>query len=236
MTTFFTDFSGYTDAADLHTNGDWQLENGDETTWTHLVDVDGGDTGGSFAFSDPGYGGNNQQEFNTTIGSVSGDCEIVARVKMASVVANEPIVMICGTATSGNGIALVYMGSGAWRLIDWRGGVYDYVSAELSSHFTPSNDTYFWVRLGRVDSSDTVRFNVGATEASVATSSWDSETASYTGYTSGYIGLMAYDCYDSGAAPQTYDIVGIGDGEEAPTSGGGGGPTGNPWNAYAQQG
>jgi hypothetical protein len=154
---------------------------------------------------------------NDAMGSLAGDCEIVVKVKVAALVTNDPYVMLCSTVTSGNGISLVYTGSGGWRLIDWRNGLYDYLAANLASHFTPSVDTYFWIRLGRVDSTDTIRFNVGTDEASVGTGSWDQSTASITAYTSGKVALQAYDCYNAGAAPKTFDLVGIGDGEEAPT-------------------
>lgn len=166
----FTDFGLEADGA-LSNSDDWTLANlsGD---WEITVITDAGATGGKEIESkDTAWGdalANIVNERSPT-GGTTGNIEVVARVKLSSVVKGDfPIgPSLIDTTDGGDFYSVVYRtgADGTWRIIYFNGGVsWTGIGSDTGGLLVPANDTFFWIRLTR--NGTTLKANVwsGAAE------------------------------------------------------------------------
>ena len=224
MTTFFTDFSEYSTGA-IDDTSDWSFYTHPTFPWVADIATESGATGGQVLIVDDpsAYGSLASVLENDTIGNQTGDVEIVARMKWENIVnsngyATGSIAAYVDSATN-DAYVLQYVSNGQWRL--WFVNNYQEwqpIDITSTSYFTPTADTYFWIRINITGT--TISANVGSTESAVDPATWEL-SGTETSLGSGQMGGLFYN---AGAGAVTLDLIGIGTGgDEAPTTGAGGG-------------
>jgi hypothetical protein len=210
VATYFDDFDYSSGDIVTVSGGNWSKQSA--SGWTYNV------ASSAWAVDDPaGYWGDAAQYIvNDEAGSTSGDIEVVARIKIGSV-AGISILSPFGVALIDSNpytYACCYQGSGNWRLYEFRSGsTWAQIGSQADAHYTPSDDTYFYIRIGR--SGTTIRAQINTDGA---TGSW-AISGTNTGVGTAKAGVYASD---SSATPYTFDLFGIGTGgDTAPIAAGG---------------
>jgi hypothetical protein len=214
---FFYDFSEYS-TGDIATvsSGDWTTQ-GTLTSWTRQVVTDAGATGGqALVVQDDGanWGDQFSAIVNDIAGATTGDIEIVARWRLATL-ANltgtpvaGPVLIASNNASYGVRVA----SATSVRGTEFAGATANNTIGAAFTVSTIANNAYVWTRIGRSGSTIRVKFwNDGETEPV----GWQG-SATNTAISSVKAGVAFYD-YNAG--PYTVDVIGIGTGgDSAPTS------------------
>lgn len=238
MAQYFYDFGAYS-TGDIATvsGGDWtkQYTNG----WNYYqVESDAGATNGKklVVKDNDAWGDQELAIVCDEAGATTGDIEIYARMSIGSV-SGLGATMAFGialiTSTNVNDYVCTYAGSGTWQLWEWQfASPWSKIGSDATGLYTPSNGTYFKMRLGR--SGSTIRVKIWA-DGEGEPGSW-SISGTNTTYSSVKAGIHMYD---ASGGQYVFDVIGVGTaGDSAPTSSGGGGGSKVPlfMNHYAQQG
>lgn len=223
MATFSTDFSGYS-AGDIVSvgGGDWATQ-GTLTSWTRQVEVDGTAIGGkrlNVQDTSQDWGSQASAVVNETIGSTSGDIEVLAAFRVSTVANIEldarpfgvPLLIAADNTAYGPGLDDNLSNI---QLCEYSTGFTMDFTHGTFAVTTLSNNALHWCRVGRSGTTIRLKFwKNGETEPA----SWQASVTD-TSITTVKAGL---GFFDYNASPFIVEWVGIGTGADSapgPTAG-----------------